>query len=79
MTTPDEIHSIVHALLQSATREDLLQVCALAEIEGEGKTTHALLRQVRRYLCSDEVEKREDEGFSVLQRSSLRYTPRRNQ
>ena len=77
MADLDEIHSEVHALLQSATRENLLKVCAVAKIESEGKTTHALLRQVRRYLSSDDVEASEDEGLSVLQQmlQTLKATP----
>ena len=43
----DDLHCEVHALLQSATKESLLELCAAFNMEGDNKTTPALLQQVR--------------------------------
>ena len=67
MAVLDELHSMVHALLQTATRDQLLSVCAELSIDGEDKTTAALLRHVRRHLCSEAIEESEDGGLAVLQ------------
>ena len=77
MASLDDLHCELHDLLQSATHESLLKVCAEVGIDGEGKSTKALLRLIRRYTSSDAVEEQEDEGYSVVEKllSMLKIPP----